>query len=100
LGRLGNHYEQTADTGQALNAYQRALQIETDIPAIYGGLLGLLVNRGEIGWAFQVADQRQQQGARHLGVPAHTIFIGLGTRLTSEERYLEAIALLSRTADG
>jgi len=99
LGRLGDCYEQSSEVDKAIKTYRRAVELETDIPAIYSGLIPLLVEQGKLDEAFHVADQWQTHGQRHISGPAHQIFVNIGTRLTREKRYEEAIALLSRTVE-
>ena len=99
LGRLGHCYEQSGEVEKAIEAYRRAVESETDIPAIYSGLISLLVEQGKLDEAFRVADQWQTYGQRHISGPAHQVFTNIGARLTREKRYEEAIALLTRTVD-
>jgi tetratricopeptide (TPR) repeat protein len=96
LGRLGNCYEQAGEADKALSAFRRAIQLGTDIPAIYHGLIGLLVDQGELDEAFDAADQWQRHGQRHIHRPAHAVFADLGAKLTREKRHEEAITLLCR----
>ena len=99
LGRLGDCYEQSGEADKAIETYRRAVELGTDIPAIYSGLISLLVEQGKLDEAFHVADQWQTYGQRHISGPAHQILLGIGARLTREKRYEEAIALLSRTVE-
>jgi len=99
LGRLGDCYEKSGEADKALETYRRAVELGTDIPAIYGGLISLLVEQGKLDEAFHVVEQWQTHGQRHISGPAHQIFVGIGARLTREKRYEEAIVLLSRTGE-
>ena len=45
LGRLGDCYEQANEIGKAEAIYERAVRVGTDIPAIYSGLIGILVSK-------------------------------------------------------
>jgi len=97
LGRLGDCYERSGEVEKAIETYFRAVELETDIPAIYSSLIPLLVEQGKLDEAFRVADQWQIYGQRHISGPAHHVFINIGARLIREKRYEEAIALLTRT---
>src|SRR3990172_9408839 len=66
LGRLGNCYEQAGEIDRAQDAYERAVQIGTDIPATYSGLIGILISNSNIDRAFQIADPWQSKGAHHV----------------------------------
>jgi len=99
LGRMGNCYESSGEISKAIVTYRRAVSLGTDIPAIYHGFIGLLVDERNLDEAFTVADKWQTYGQRHISGPAHQVFIGLGAKLTREKRYEEAIILLSRTVE-
>lgn len=99
LGRMGNCYESSGEISKAIVTYRRAVSLGTDIPAIYHGFIGLLVDEGNLDEAFAVADTWQTYGQRHISGSAHQIFVGLGAGLTREKRYEEAITLLSRTIE-
>lgn len=97
LGRLGYCYEQSGEVDKALAPYRRAVDLETDIPAIYHGLISLLVAIGDLDEAFLTAERWGQHGGIHITGTPYQIFIGLGAGLTREKSFEEAIALLSRT---
>lgn len=97
LGRLGYCYEQMGLIDKARVAYEKAIQIGTDIPATYSGLLPILVFTGEIDRAFEIAEIWQRNGERNLSGKSQEIFINLSSRLVREKRYEEAILLLDRT---
>lgn len=99
LGRMGSCYESSGETNKAVATYRRAVSLGTDIPAIYHGFIGLLVDEGSLDEAFAVANTWQTYGQRHISGSAHQIFVGLGAGLTREKRYEEAITLLSRTIE-
>ena len=48
LGRLGDCYEQTGQVEKAQEAYEKAIQIGTDIPATYHGLISILIFTSQI----------------------------------------------------
>lgn len=97
LGRLGNCYEQAGLVDKARAAYEKAIQIGTDIPAIYYGLLSILVLASEFDRAFEIAEIWQQKRGQNLSGKPQEVFIGLSSRLVREKRYNEAIELFSRT---
>ena len=97
LGRLGDCYEQAGLVDKARAAYEKAIQIGTDIPATYYGLLSILVLAGEFDQAFEIAEIWQQKGEQNLSVKPQEVFIELSSRLVREKQYNEAIALFSRT---
>jgi Tfp pilus assembly protein PilF len=97
LGRQGYCYEQSGEVEKALATYRRAVDLETDIPAIYHGLISLLVAMGDLDEAFLTAERWRQHGGIHITGTPYQIFIGLGAGLTREKSFEEAIALLSRT---
>ena len=97
LGRLGDCYEQAGLMDKARAAYEKAIQIGTDIPATYYGLLSILVLAGEFDRAFEIAEIWQQKGEQHLSGKSQEAFIDLSSRLVREKRYEEAIQLFNRT---
>lgn len=97
LGRLGDCYEQANEVDKAEAAYERAVQLGTDIPATYSGLIGILVFKNKIDRAFHIAEILQSKGAQHISYPAHHIFIGLSGSLAQQGRFQDAQNLLSRT---
>lgn len=98
LGRLGDCYEQAGLIDKARAAYEEAVQIGTDIPATYYGLLSILVTSGEFDRSFKIAEIWQQKGEQHLSGKPQEIFIELSSRLVREKRYNEAIELFNKTA--
>ena len=96
LGRLGDCYEQAKEIDKAQAAYERAIQLGTDIPATYSGLIGILVIKNNVDRAFAIADMWQSKEEQPISFPVHHIFIGLATHLTRQERYQDAINLLNR----
>lgn len=99
LGQQGYMYEQMGEKEKAITAYSEAVDAATDIPATYHGLISLLVEKGDLDEAFRIADIWQEQGAQHIGRPAHDIFLGLGSSLIHNKDCTAAIDLLSRTGD-
>jgi tetratricopeptide (TPR) repeat protein len=97
LGRLGYCYEQAGEDGKAREAYEKAVQIGTDIPAIYYGLISILIFATEVDQAFKIAEIWQQKGTQHVSGATQEIFIELSSRLVRQERYNEAVQLLNRT---
>jgi tetratricopeptide (TPR) repeat protein len=97
LGRLGNCYEQAEEVDKAEAAYEKAVQLGTDIPAIYSGLIGILVLKNKFDRAFQIADIWQAKGAQHISYPAHQIFLGLSGNVARQGQYQDAKNLLDRT---
>jgi len=97
LGRLADCYEQAEEVDKAEAAYERAVQLGTDIPATYSGLIGILVLKNKFDRAFQIADIWQTKGAQHISYPAHQIFLGLSGNLARQGRYQDAQNLLGRT---
>jgi tetratricopeptide (TPR) repeat protein len=97
LGRLGDCYEQANEVDKAEEAYEKAVQLGTDIPATYSGLIGILVFKNKIDHAFHIADIWQSKGEQHISYPSHYIFIGLSGSLVQKGRFQDAQALLSRT---
>ena len=97
LGRLGDCYEQANQIDKADAAYERAVQLGTDIPATYFGLIGILVLKNKFDRAFHVADIWQSKGAQHVSNPAYHIFLGLSGNLARQGRYQDAQNLLNRT---
>jgi tetratricopeptide (TPR) repeat protein len=99
LGRIGAAYEQSGEASKAIDAYQRAVQIGTDLPAIYHSLIILLVERNQLDEAFTVAGQWQLHGQAHLAGPAHDIFIEIGARLVRDKHFDTAVAVLARAVE-
>lgn len=99
LGRLGACYEQNNEIERAIETYYRAIRLGTDIPAIYGSLIDLLVKGGQQEEAFSVADQWNAHSQPTSRYTAHRIFINLGEQLMHDNRFEEAIELLSRTVE-
>jgi tetratricopeptide (TPR) repeat protein len=97
LGRLGDCYERADEIDKARDSYEKAVQIGTDIPATYSGLIGILVTNNELDRAFEIANLWQAKSAQQMSYPAQQIFIGLGGRLARLERYQDAINVLQRT---
>jgi len=99
LGRMGNCYEHSGEATKAIDAYHRAIDLETDIPAVYYGLIPLLVEQNQLDEAVRIADRWQIYGTRHISGPAHQIFVRIGSQLTREKRYEQAVAVLSRAVE-
>ena len=99
LGRMGNCYEQGNEVDKAIKTYRRAVELKTDIPAIYSNLISLLVEQSALDEAFYISGQWHEYGQRHINEPVYQIFINLGARLIRKKRYEEAITLLSRTVE-
>jgi tetratricopeptide (TPR) repeat protein len=97
LGRLGYCYEQAGQVEKAREAYEKAIQIGTDIPATYYGLISILVFAGQFDRAFEVAEVWQAKGTQQISRPAQELFVDLSSRLVRAERYNDAVQLLTRT---
>lgn len=97
LGRLGYCYEQSEQFEKARATYEKAVQIGTNIPAIYHNLISLLVFANALDRAFEVAEIWQKKGSQQLSGRAEEVFINIAPRLVRAERYHEAVQLLNRT---
>ena len=97
LGRLGYCYEQAGQIEKACQAYERAIQYGTDIPATYYNLISILVLAGQFDRAFEVSEIWQRKGAQTISGLAQEEFIELSSSLVRAERYEESIQLLDRT---
>ncbi len=97
LGRLGYSYEQAGFIDKARAAYEKAIQIGTDIPATYFGLLSILVLAGEFDKAFKIAEIWQQKGGNHISEKPQEAFINFASRFVREKRFNEALILFNRT---
>lgn len=97
LGRLGYCYEQSEQFEKARATYEKAVQIGTNIPAIYHDLISLLVFANALDRAFEVAEIWQKKDAQQLSGRVEEIFINIAPRLVRVERYHEAVQLLNRT---
>ena len=99
LGRLGDCYEKMNEVEKAIAAYRQAVDLKTDIPATYYGLIGLLVDKGELESAFEIAEEWQRYGGRQISGSTLSVFVDLGNSLTRKKRFEEAIRLLSLIVD-
>ncbi len=99
LGRLADCYEQAGELDKAEATYARAIEIGTDIPTIYSGLIHLLASKGDLDRAFDIADLWKSRADQGIGYPAHYVFTDLAASLARQGRYLDAQDLLRRTID-
>ena len=60
LGRLGYCYEQDEQFERAKQVYEQAVAMGTDIPAIYDGLIDILIDENDLDRAFQIARRYQE----------------------------------------
>jgi tetratricopeptide (TPR) repeat protein len=99
LGRLGYCYEQADRMDEAKTAYERAVELGTDIPAIYSGLINVLVSKRQLDRAFRIAEIWGSTGAHHIDYPPHHVFVRMADGLARQEQYQVAQEILERTIE-